>query len=51
MGGDLINVPARFAGPARKPMLHVPAHWPWQIRWKTLWHNTIGCPTVQPRAA
>src|SRR6185436_7622908 len=25
---DLINVPARFAAPARKPMLHLPAHWP-----------------------
>ena len=23
---DLINVPARFAAPARKPMLHLPAH-------------------------
>ena len=29
---DLVNVPARFAAPARKPMLHLPAHWPWQIR-------------------
>ena len=26
----LINVPARFAAPARKPLLHLPAHWPWQ---------------------
>ncbi len=24
----LINVPARFAAPARKPTLHLPAHWP-----------------------
>src|SRR5512144_207686 len=30
---DLVNVPARFAAPARKPMLHLPAHWPWQIEW------------------
>ena len=39
---DLVNVPARFAAPARKPMLHLPAHWPWQIGWKTLWDNIIG---------
>jgi hypothetical protein len=30
-------VPARFAAPARKPMLHPPANWPWQIEWKALW--------------
>ena len=48
---DLVNVPARFAAPARKPMLHLPAHWPHQIRWKTLWDNVIGYPTAQPRAA
>ena len=33
---DLVTVPARFAAPARKPTLHLPAHWPWQIGWKTL---------------
>src|SRR5258705_59955 len=48
---DLINVPARFAAPARKPMLHLPAHWPRQIQWKTKWLNVIGYPTAQPRAA
>jgi Transposase DDE domain group 1 len=50
---ELVNVPARFAAPARKPMLHLPAHWPWQAGWKTLWHNVIGhhYPTAQPRAA
>ena len=50
---DLINVPARFAAPARKPMLHLPAHWPWKTGWKTLWDNIIGYhyPSAQPRAA
>jgi Transposase DDE domain group 1 len=50
---DLVNVPARFAAPARKPVLHLPAHWPWQNGWKTLWHNVISYhyPTAQPRAA
>ena len=47
---DLINVPARFAAPARKPMLHLPAHWPWQIGWKTLWDNIIGHSPAIPRA-
>ena len=48
---DLVNVPARFAAPARKPMLHLPAHWPWQTQWKALWDNAIGYSTAQPRAA
>jgi hypothetical protein len=50
---DLVNVPARFGAPARKPVLHLPAHWPSQNGWKILWHNVIGYhhPTGQPRAA
>lgn len=48
---DLVNVPARYAAPARKPVLHLPAHWPWQTGWKALWNNVIGYPTAQPRAA
>jgi hypothetical protein len=48
---DLVTVPARFAAPARKPTLHLPAHWPWQTGWKTLWNNIIGYPAAQPRAA
>jgi hypothetical protein len=47
---DVVNVPARFAAPARKPTLHLPAHWPWQIGWKTLWDNIIGYSSVIPRA-
>jgi hypothetical protein len=38
----LVNVPARLARPARTPVLHLPAHWPRQHHWKTLWHNIIG---------
>jgi Transposase DDE domain group 1 len=48
---ELVNVPARFAAPARKPVLHLPAHWPWQTGWKALWNTVIGYPTAQPRAA
>ena len=47
---DLVNVPARFAAPARKPTLHLPAHWPSQIGWKTLWDNIIGYSPATPRA-
>ena len=50
---NLVNVPARFAAPARKPMLHLPAHWPWQTGWENLWDNIIDSryPTTKPRAA
>ena len=29
----LINVPARLAHSARKLVLHLPKHWPWQTAW------------------
>jgi hypothetical protein len=48
---DLVNIPARFAAPARKPMLHLPIHWHRQVQWKALWYNVIGYPSAQPRAA
>ncbi len=48
---DLVNIPARFAAPARKPVLHLPLHWPRQLEWKALWHSIIGYPSIQPRAA
>ena len=38
----LVNVPARLARPQRKPILHLPSHWPWEPAWNTLWHNIIG---------
>jgi len=46
---DLVTVPARFAAPARKPMLHLPTHWPWLTGWKTLWDNVIGYNPAIPR--
>ncbi len=36
----IIAVPARFARPQRKPVLHLPAHWPWATAWRQLWHAT-----------
>ncbi len=38
----LVNVAARLARPQRRPILHLPRHWPWEPAWMTLWHNTIG---------
>ena len=33
----LIAVPARLARPQRRPVLHLPAHWPWATQWTRLW--------------
>jgi len=38
----IINVAARLSRPQRRPMLHLPTHWPWSTHWLALWHNTIG---------
>lgn len=40
----LVNIPARLARPQRRPVLHLPTHWPWEPAWITLWHNIIGRP-------
>ena len=44
---QLIIVPARIASRARRLVLHLPMHWPWQTCWETL-HAATGPP---PRAA
>ena len=38
----IVNIPARLARPQRRPILHLPTHWPWAHHWLTLWHNIIG---------
>lgn len=38
----IINVPARLVRPQRRPILHLPSHWPWTDHWLTLCRNTIG---------
>ena len=38
----IVNVAARFARPQRRPVLHLPSHWPWAQDWLALWRNTIG---------
>ncbi|MQA79973.1 MAG: IS1380 family transposase [Streptosporangiales bacterium] len=48
---QIVTVPARIARPQRRPMLHLPAHWPWADHWNTFWHNVFGHATGPPRAA
>ena len=33
---QLVNVPARLARSARRPILHLPRDWPWQAAWQQL---------------
>jgi Transposase DDE domain group 1 len=44
----IVNIPARLARPQRRPVLHLPTHWPWAQAWLTLWHNTIGAQHPPP---
>jgi hypothetical protein len=39
---QLVTVPARPARPQRRPVLHLPRHWPWAEQWTTLWHGVFG---------
>jgi hypothetical protein len=47
-GCKIINIPARLARPQRRPVLHLPTHWPWSKAWLALWHNTIGYSSPLP---
>jgi hypothetical protein len=38
----IVNIPARLARPQRRPILHLPSHWPWADAWLQLWRNIIG---------
>jgi len=38
----IVTIPARLARPQRRPILHLPSHWPWSHHWLALWRNTIG---------
>jgi hypothetical protein len=42
----IITVPARLARPQRKPVLHLPDHWPWATAWQRLWHATVARPLI-----
>ncbi len=47
----IVSVPARLARPQRRPILHLPTHWPWAKHWLTLWHSTIGYSPPLPAPA
>ncbi|UCN12604.1 IS1380 family transposase [Mycobacterium intracellulare] len=38
----IVTIPARLARPQRRPVLHLPSHWPWTNHWLELWRTTIG---------
>jgi hypothetical protein len=40
----LVAVPARLARPARRRVLHLPAHWPWAAQWTALWSSAADPP-------
>lgn len=44
----LVNIPARLARPQRRPVLHLPSHWPWADAWLQLWRNIISHLYPQP---
>jgi hypothetical protein len=44
----IVNIPARLARPQRRPVLHLPTHWPWADAWLRLWRNIIGHLHPQP---
>jgi hypothetical protein len=46
MRRQLIAVPARIARPQRRPVLHLPEHWPWANAWTTLWKATTAPPSA-----
>jgi DDE family transposase len=47
---QIVNVPARLARPQRRPVLHLPAHWPWAQQWLAIWdgifERALGPPTT-----
>src|SRR4029077_1713975 len=36
-----VNIAARLTRPQRRPVLHLPSHWPWADAWLALWRNVI----------
>lgn len=40
----IVNIPARLARPQRRPVLHLPSHWPWAQAWLRMWRNIIRHP-------
>ena len=48
---QIVHVPARLAQPQRRPVLHLPQHWPWAQRWLAIWTAIFGQAHAPPAAA
>jgi hypothetical protein len=48
---QIIHVPARLARPQRRPVLHLPAHWPWAERWLAIWNGVFAHAHAPPATA
>jgi Transposase DDE domain group 1 len=48
---QIVHVPARLARPQRRPVLHLPAHWPWANRWLAIWTGVFGQAQAPPQPA
>ena len=46
---QIVNVPARIAHPQRRPVLHLPAHWPWAPQWLTIWNGVFAQTKAPPQ--
>jgi hypothetical protein len=47
----IVATPARVALPQRRPVLHLPTHWPWARPWETLWDKVFAAATGPPTPA
>ena len=48
---QIVHIPARLARPQRRPVLHLPAHWPWADRWLAIWTAVVGQAKAPPQPA
>lgn len=48
---QLVNVPARLVKPQHRPVLRLPAHWPWTEVWLALWNNIFRTTHAPPATA
>jgi len=48
---QIVNVPARIARPQRRPVLHLPTHWPWAAQWTALWDSVFAAANGPPLTA
>ena len=47
----IVTVPARLTRPQRRPVLHLPAHWPWAQQWTRLFNYVLPAATGPPAHA